>query len=44
MLPNGLANYGSIKLFSDINYKKKEVTSPTLKKTLKDVDDTGSVE
>jgi len=44
MLPNGLANYGSIKLFSDINYNKKEVTSPTLKKTLKDVDDTGSVE
>ena len=35
MLPNGLANYGSIKLFSDINYNKKEVTSPTLKKTLK---------
>jgi len=44
MLPNGLANYGSIKLFSDINYNKKEAASPKLKKTLKDVDDTGSVE
>ncbi len=44
LLPNGLANYGAVKLFSDINYNAKKVDSPTLKKTLNDIDDTGNVE
>ena len=40
MLPNGFANYGSIKLISDINYKPTKPKSPTLNKKLDDLDET----
>ena len=44
MLPNGFANYASLKLISDINYSPKKVDSPTLKKTLTEIDDDTGVE
>ena len=38
VLPNGLANYGAVKVFGDIKAARKEISSPSLKKTADDLD------